>query len=230
MAQKYYWLKLKRDFFKRHDIRVIEDMPNGKDYILFYLKLLVESIDHEGNLRFNETIPYSAEMLSSVTNTNVDIIKGAINLFKNLEMIEILDDETIFLNEVNNLIGCETSAAERMRKSRETANLLEKCNNVQECYKNVTQSKSKSKSKIKNIDIKENIKEKKVHGEFQNVLLTNIEYEKLQNKFSDYEDKIFSLSSYLENNKKKHYDSHYATILNWDRRANKDKPKEFDKL
>ena len=37
--QKYYWLKLKRDFFKRHDIRIIEEMPNGKDYILFYLKL-----------------------------------------------------------------------------------------------------------------------------------------------------------------------------------------------
>ena len=55
--QKYYWLKLKRDFFKRHDIRIIEAMPNGKDYILFYLKLLCESVDHEGNLRFSEQIP-----------------------------------------------------------------------------------------------------------------------------------------------------------------------------
>ena len=40
--ERYYWLKLKRDFFKRHDIRVIEDMPNGKEYVLFYLKLMVE--------------------------------------------------------------------------------------------------------------------------------------------------------------------------------------------
>ena len=30
--KRYYWLKLKRDFFKRHDIRIIEEMPNGKDY------------------------------------------------------------------------------------------------------------------------------------------------------------------------------------------------------
>ena len=45
-TKKYYWLKLKRDFFKRHDIRIIEEMPNGKDYILFYNKLLLESIDH----------------------------------------------------------------------------------------------------------------------------------------------------------------------------------------
>ena len=36
--KKYYWLKLKRDFFKRHDIRIIEEMPNGKEYLLFYNK------------------------------------------------------------------------------------------------------------------------------------------------------------------------------------------------
>ena len=70
MDNKYYWLKLKRDFFKRHDIRIIEEMPNGKDYLLFYLKLLCESVDHEGNLRFSEQVPYNVEMLSIVTNTN----------------------------------------------------------------------------------------------------------------------------------------------------------------
>ena len=55
--EKFYWLKLKRDFFKRHDMKIIEAMPNGKDYIIFYLKLLCESIDHEGCLRFNEDTP-----------------------------------------------------------------------------------------------------------------------------------------------------------------------------
>ena len=29
--KRFYWLKLKKDFFKRHDIRIIEAMPNGKD-------------------------------------------------------------------------------------------------------------------------------------------------------------------------------------------------------
>ena len=35
-SKRFYWLKLEKDFFKRHDIRVVESMPNGKDYILFY--------------------------------------------------------------------------------------------------------------------------------------------------------------------------------------------------
>ena len=105
MEKKYYWLKLKRDFFKRHDIRIIEEMPNGKDYILFYLKLLCESVDHEGELRFSESIPYSDVMLSTITNTNIDIVRSAIKAFTQLEMMEVLDDGTIFMSEVEKLIG-----------------------------------------------------------------------------------------------------------------------------
>ena len=127
--KKYYWLKLKRDFFKRHDIRIIEEMPNGKDYILFYLKMLLESIDHEGELRFNETIPYNEQMLSVITNTNIDIVKSAMKIFIDLNMIEILDDSTIYMAEVLKLTGSETAAASRMRKSREKKKALPGCNN-----------------------------------------------------------------------------------------------------
>jgi predicted phage replisome organizer len=116
--KKYYWLKLKKDFFKRHDIKIIENMPNGKDYVLFYLKLLVESLDHEGKLRFNESIPYDENMLSTITNTNKDIVLSAMKLFKNLEMIEILDDKTIYMNEVKKMIGSESYWAERKRIQR----------------------------------------------------------------------------------------------------------------
>ena len=116
--KKYYWLKLKRDFFKRHDIRIIEEMPNGKEYLLFYLKLLVESIDHEGELRFSDTIPYNEQMLSVITNTNIDVVRSAMKLFVELKMIEVQDDATIFMAEVNKLIGSEWSSAERMRKLR----------------------------------------------------------------------------------------------------------------
>lgn len=119
MAEKrYYWLKLHKDFFKRHEIRIIEDMPNGKDYILFYLKLLVESVTHEGALRFSDAIPYNEQMLATITNTNVDIVKAAMQIFIELHMIELLDDQTIFMADVENMIGSETAAAERKRKSR----------------------------------------------------------------------------------------------------------------
>ena len=116
---KYYWLKLRRDFFKRHDIKVIEKMPNGKDYVLFYLKLLLESIDHEGKLRFNEYIPYNEDMLSAVTDTNIDVVRSAMKLFISLKFIEIEEDETIFMKEVERMIGSETKWAEKKRLQRQ---------------------------------------------------------------------------------------------------------------
>jgi len=121
MSGKYYWLKLKKDFFKRHDIRIIEAMPNGKDYVLFYLKLLVEAVDHNGALRFSDTIPYNAEMLSVITNTNIDIVKTALEVFTNLNLIEVLDDSTIYMNEVQKMIGsaANNDNANRQRSFRE---------------------------------------------------------------------------------------------------------------
>ena len=121
--KKYYWLKLKKDFFKRHDIQIIENMPNGKDYVLFYLKLLVESVDHEGGLRFNETIPYNEQMLATITNTNIDTVSTAMKLFRELGMVEILDDKTIYMNEVSKMLGTETYWAQKKREEREKKKL-----------------------------------------------------------------------------------------------------------
>ena len=127
-SKKFYWLKLKRDFFKRHDIRIIEEMPNGKDYVLFYLKLLLESIDHEGSLRFSDTIPYNEQMLSVVTNTNIDIVRSAMKLFTELNLMEVLDDATIYMAEVNNMIGSESWSAERVRRFRSKQQQALLCN------------------------------------------------------------------------------------------------------
>lgn len=130
MAEKdkrYYWLRLKRDFFKRHDIRIIEAMPNGKDYILFYLKLLCESVDHEGKLRFSESIPYNEDMLATITNTNVDVVRSAIKVFSELSMMEIMDDGTYFMNEVERMIGSETYWAEKKRRQKELPKLTQGC-------------------------------------------------------------------------------------------------------
>ena len=127
--RKFFWLKLKEDFFKRNDIRVIESMDNGKEYVLFYLKLLLESISHEGILRFSDTIPYSEKMLSTITNTNVDIVRSALKVLKELNLIEIYDDKTLYMSEINKMIGSENSSAERVRRFRER-NKTSQCDKI----------------------------------------------------------------------------------------------------
>lgn len=141
--KKYYWLKLKRDFFKRHDIRIIESMPNGKDYLLFYLKLLCESVDHEGNLRFSESIPYNENMLATITDTNVDIVRSAVKVFTELGMMEVMDDGTYYMTEVNKMIGSETYWAEQKRKQRKL-DIVQRLSNTSPTCPSKSQSKSKS--------------------------------------------------------------------------------------
>ena len=149
--KKYYWLKLKRDFFKRHDVRIIEELPNGKEYLLFYLKLLVESIDHEGELRFSDTIPYNEQMLSVITNTNIDVVRSAMKLFVELKMIDVLEDSTIYLAEVSKMIGsaADNDNANRQRRFRERQKQLA----LPERYDGVTNNnESKSIELEKEID------------------------------------------------------------------------------
>lgn len=162
-GKKFYWLKLKRDFFKRHDIRIVEDMPNGKDYILFYLKMLVESVDHEGKLRFSDTIPYNEQMLATITNTNPDIVRAAMQIFTSLNMIEVIDDGTIFMNETMKMIG---SAADndnanrqrrfRERKKQESLPSVTKCNaGIMPDVTNDNESKSIEKEIEKELELED---------------------------------------------------------------------------
>jgi predicted phage replisome organizer len=237
--KKYYWLKLNRNFFKRHDIRIVEEMPNGKDYVLFYLKMLLESIDHEGELRFSETIPYNEQMLSVITNTNIDIVRSAMKVFIELKMIEIFDDSTIFMNEVQKLIGSETVGAERVRKHRERKKLLQCNTNETKCNTEIEIDKEedtdteidteKDVDKENNESCNEsspspNSKPKKVrhkYGEYSNVLLSDEDMEKLKAEFpNDYQERIERLSEYMASSGKT-YKNHLATIRNWARKDKK---------
>ena len=108
MDGKYYWLKLKKDFFKRHDIRILESMPDGHITVLFYLKLMLESVDHEGELRFSEKTAYSPEMLATITDTDIEIVKVSLERLNELGLIKITKKGTIILDKVKSMVGFET--------------------------------------------------------------------------------------------------------------------------
>lgn len=174
-VKKYYWLKLQKDFFKRHDIRIIETMENGKDYILFYLKLLCESTSHEGRLRFSDTIPYNESMLSTITNTNIDIVRNAIKIFEELHMIDILDDGTYFMNEVKKLVGSETEWARKKRNYRENANVQIESEDIKMVENGHLKDNVLNKKDVvrQEIEIEKEIELKKDNNNVQNVQNSN---------------------------------------------------------
>lgn len=120
--KRYYWLKLKEDFFDDDTIQFIEDQQNGKEYCLFYLKLCLKSLKKDGILvrRVGEIlIPYDVKKLSEVTRTNVDTVKAAMKLFKDIGLIQVLENGELYLTQLKNMIGSETKDAIRKRKERE---------------------------------------------------------------------------------------------------------------
>lgn len=121
-AKKYYWLKLKEDFFEDDTISWIEEQENGKDYCLFYLKLCLKSLKTDGLLIRNVgtmLVPYDVKQLSKITNTDTDTVRVAMELFKNIGLIEILENGEIYLNQLQNMVGSETKWAEKKRVQRQ---------------------------------------------------------------------------------------------------------------
>ena len=121
-TKKYYWLKLKEDFFEDDTIDWIEEQPNGEKYSLFYLKLCLKSLRTDGILIRNVgemLIPYDAKKLAEVTKTDVDTVRVAMELFKNIGLIQILENGEIYISQLKNMVGSETSKAQLMRNKRE---------------------------------------------------------------------------------------------------------------
>ena len=168
MDKHKYWLKFYKDFLKSPQMKVIRKMPNGTDYLLLYISLMLESIETVGHLRFTDTIPYNDEMLASITDTNVDIVRSAMQIFQQLGMVQILEDNTIFLPEVPKLTGKECDSASRVRKYRlkqkENLEMLQcnadvtKCNSdVTKCNDNIEEEKEIEIDSREDIDIEKDI-------------------------------------------------------------------------
>ena len=87
----------------------------------------------------------------------------------------------------------------------------------------VNANKNKRNKELKELNKEKEInKEKEKFGEFGNVFLTKEEHAKLVDRFPmDYQERIENLSEYMASKNKK-YESHYATILSWSRKNDKD--------
>lgn len=117
-SERFYWLKLHDTFFSNPEMLLLERGDNGKEYALIYLKLMCLATKYEGYLRYTDLLPYDCEMIGTIVNSNTDIVKGAMQRMLELELIEILDDKTLYLHKVAELLGSETGSAARKRSYR----------------------------------------------------------------------------------------------------------------
>lgn len=116
--KRLFWIKLPLDFFDRPEILYISAQKNGFEIISLFQRLIMKAADGEGYLRFSEAEPYTAETLAIVLRADKAVIETALNLFQRFQLIDILDNGTIRINDVEQYILSESIWAEKKRKQR----------------------------------------------------------------------------------------------------------------
>ena len=116
--KKYYYLKLKEGFFDTEDMKLLQAMKDGYMYSDILLKLYLQSLRQEGRLMYRGIVPYTPDMIATVTHHQVGTVEKAMDIFEQLGIIEILDNGAIYMLDIQNFIGQSSDEADRKRSYR----------------------------------------------------------------------------------------------------------------
>ena len=135
MSKKYFWLKLKEDFFRQKEIKKLRSIAGGDTYTVIYLKMQLLSIKNAGKLFFENVGDDFANELSLELDEDENNVKMTLAFLERHGLIEYCDNNEYLLHEAVKSIGSETDVAERVRKHREKKNKLLQCNEPETiCY------------------------------------------------------------------------------------------------
>lgn len=133
MAKKYYWLKLRNDWFGDKRIKKLRSIAGGDTYTIIYLKMQLLSLKNEGKLFFEGVEDDFVSELALDLDEEVENVKITVNFLMKNGMLELNNTDEYLLTEVPETIGSETAGAERVRKFRNNKKALQCNTNVTEC-------------------------------------------------------------------------------------------------
>ena len=218
--RKYYYLKLKENYFDDDSIVLLESMQDGVLYSNILLKLYLKSLKHGGRLQLDEDIPYTAQMIATITRQQIGTVERALQIFLKLGLVEVLDSGTFYMSNIELLIGQSSTEAERKRAAR-----------LQNKALSAPRTNGGHLSDIRppeiEIELEKEIEIEKeregetghpvpaAYGRYNNVILTDTELSGLKTELPDkWEYYIDRLSCHIASTGKQ-YHSHAATIYKW---------------
>lgn len=220
--RKYYYLKLKENYFDDDSIVLLESMQDGVLYSNILLKLYLKSLKHGGRLQLDEDIPYTAQMIATITRQQIGTVERALQIFLKLGLVEVLDSGTFYMSNIELLIGQSSTEAERKRAARLQNKALSALRISGGHLSDIRPPEIEIELE-KEIEIKREIEKVRpetghpshTYGHYQNVFLTDEELADLQASFpAVWEQYIEKLSEYMASTGKR-YQSHAATIRRW---------------
>ena len=218
--RKYYYLKLKENYFDDDSIVLLESMQDGVLYSNILLKLYLKSLKHGGRLQLDEDIPYTAQMIATITRQQIGTVERALQIFLKLGLVEVLDSGTFYMSNIELLIGQSSTEAERKRAAR-----------LQNKALSAPRTNGGHLSDIRppeiEIELEKEIEIEKeregetghpalaAYGRYNNVILTDTELSGLKTELpGKWEYYIDRLSCHIASTGKQ-YHSHAATIYKW---------------
>lgn len=118
-ARRYYWLKLKDNFFEQKEIKLLRKLTGGDTFTIIYLKMLLKSLRDDGRLYFEAIGENFAEELSLDLDEEVENVEVTLKYLQSKGLLESAESDEFFLNRISEMIGSESYSAERVRRYRE---------------------------------------------------------------------------------------------------------------
>lgn len=208
--KKFYWIKLKTDFFNTEQIDFLMSQENGCQYVVLYQMLCLNTANNNGRLATSigeMIVPYNIDKITRDTKYfNTDTVIVALELFKKLGLVYEEEHNILKISNFDEMVGSESKWAEKKRiyrKKQKQLSLGQGEDIVRQEYRDIDKEK----------DIEKEVKHK--YGEYQNVKLTEKEYNSLVSEYGSSTDEIITyLDEYIEMKGAK-YKSCYLAIKKW---------------
>ena len=236
------WIKIVTDVFDDEKILMIETMPEADTIIVIWFKLLclAGKQNNSGVFQMGQ-MPYTDEMFATIFRRHLNTVRLALRTFEQFGMVEIINNTVTIPNwEKHQSLDAYELAKEKTRKRvaahRERQKALTGCSVTGSVTDGVTVTACNATDKIREEEIREDESRGDIveasppkltrhkYGMYENVLLTDEDYQRLQEEFPhDYSVRIERLSEYIASTGKK-YKSHLATIRAWARKDTVQRP------
>ena len=228
--RKYYYLKLKENYFDDDAIVLLESMQDGMLYSNILLKLYLKSLKYGGTLQLDENIPYTAQMIATITRQQVGTVERALQIFMKLGLVEPLDNGALYMSNIELFIGQSSTEGERKRRARMKISEQKRLSGqVSEAKADICPPEIEIKKEIdieieKERELETGQAPARSYGRYNNVFLSDTELDELKAELPDkWEYYIDRLSTHIASKGTK-YRSHAATIYKWAQEDEAKKP------
>lgn len=118
MGKRYYWLKLREDFFRRREARKLRTLENGDTLLIIYMEIMLLTLQTDGIYHYMGLEDSVAKELALELGEDADTVDYLLGTLLNWGVITTEDGYDYYIPAVEENTGSEGSSAERMRNKR----------------------------------------------------------------------------------------------------------------